>query len=166
MSHYKYLSAAFLLVFSMNAHTATKQTEIEFNFKHTPFVKFIGTAPGSNRMYDNNDIANWIYPRMVELGTLGLASNILGDCDINFSTGNNFDLLHTVSGNSLTQYKIYFQSEVFASVVNPTLTIPCNTLPTSIQFKPSGIVFGNIWESVLIQSGIYRDVVNVVVTTQ
>ncbi len=166
MFNYKYLLAVPLLMLNINAHTATKQTEIELNFTHTPFVKFIGTAAGSNRMFDNNDIAVWIYPVNVDLGTLGLESNIHGDCAVNFSTANNFSLLHTLSGNYLTQYKVLYQSQEFGVNANPTLSMPCNTLATSIQFKATGIVVGNLWEEGLIQSGIYRDIVNVVVTTQ
>ncbi len=166
MHYSKCLSVALLLSLNTSAYSATNQTEIELNFTHTPFVNLVGTAPGSNRMYDNNYIADWIFPVNVDLGTLGLASNILGGCGVNFSTANNFDLLHTVSGASLTQYKVLYHSQEFGINTNPTLSIPCNTVPTAIQFRPTGIVFGNFWEAGLIESGIYRDIINVVVTTQ
>ena len=166
MCNYKYLSVFFLLLVSGSASTATKQAEIDLSYTYTPYVTLVGTAAGSNRMYDNNDIADWIFPRIVDLGTLGLESNILGDCTINFSTANSFDLLHTVSSASLTQYKVLYQSQEFGLSANPALTIPCNTLPTTIQFIPTGIVIGNFWEAALIQSGVYRDTVHVSVTTQ
>jgi len=161
----KLVIMAFL--FSNSAlNAATDQTDIEFSYTYTPYVKLIGTAPGSSRMYGNNDIANWIFPSVVDIGTLGLESNVGGDCDMNFSTLNNFNLLHTVSGNSLTKYKILYQSQEFGLDSNPTLSIPCNTTPTTMQFTPTQIVFGNLLPSLFIESGVYRDVITVVVTTQ
>ena len=159
---------ACLSLFSYTAisHAASDQTDIELSLTHTEYVKLTGTAPGSSRQYDNNDIANWIFPSVVDLGTMGLESNVGGNCDLNFSTLNNFQLLHTVSGNRLTKYKILYQNQEFGRTSNPTLTIPCTTLPTTIQFTPTQIVFGNIFPALLIESGNYRDVVTVVVTTQ
>lgn len=159
------LTCLFLLA-SSHTFSATDQTDIEFSYTYTPYVKLIGTAPGSSRQYDNNDIANWIFPSIVDLGTLGLESNVGGSCDVNFSSLNNFDLLHTQSGNSLTKYKLLYQSQEFGLSSNPTLSIPCNTVPTTIEFTPTQIVFGNLFPALLIESGIYRDVVTVVVTTQ
>ena len=160
------LVAGLLGLSCVQSNAATDQTDIELSYTYTPYVKLIGTAPGSSRQYDNNDIANWIFPSVVDLGTLGLESNVTGSCDINFSTLNNFNLLHTVSGNSLTKYKILYQAQEFGLASNPTLTIPCNTIPTTLEFTPTQIVFGNLWPALLIESGIYRDVVTVVVTTQ
>ncbi len=155
-----------LSVFSASIQAKTRQTDIELTLTHTEYVKLTGTAPGSSRQYDNNDIANWIFPSVVDLGTMGLESNVGGNCDLNFSTLNNFELLHTVSGNSLTKYKVLYQNQEFGRTSNPTLTIPCTTLPTNIQFTPTQVVFGNIFPALFIQSGNYRDVITVVVTTQ
>ena len=154
------------LILNTSVYAATDQTDIEFSYTYTPYVKLIGTAPGSSRAYGNNDIANWIFPSVVDIGTLGLESNVGGDCDMTFSTLNNFNLLHTVSGNSLTKYKILYESQEFGLATNPTLSIPCNTTPTTMQFTPTQIVFGNLLPSLLIESGIYQDVITVVVTTQ
>lgn len=155
------LSASNVITFA-----ASETTDINISVTHTPYVNLIGTAPGSSRYYGNNDIANWIFPSIVDLGTLGLEANVAGNCDINFSTLNNFDLLHTVSSNSLTKYKIIYQSQDFSQTSNPTLTIPCNTLPTTIEFSPTQIVFGNLFPALLIEAGVYNDVVSIVVTTQ
>ena len=158
-----------LLIVALNslAYAAdSKQVDIELQITHTPYVHFTGTAPGSHRMYDNNDIANWIYPTLVNIGTLGLESNMTGNCDISFSTVNNFDLLHTASSRSLTQYEIFYQSHVFGRTNNTLLTTLCNTAPTALEFKATGIVIGNFWEEVLIQSGVYRDIITVTVVTQ
>ena len=157
---------AVLLFSSQITSAATDTTDININVTHAPYVKFIGTAPGSTRYYGNNDIANWIFPSIVNLGTLGLESSVSGNCDINFSTTNNFKLLHTVSGNRLTRYKIIYHAQDFSETNNPTLTIPCNTVPTDIEFSPTQIVFGNLFPALLIESGVYRDIVTLVVTTQ
>ncbi len=162
----KQLLIGLSLIIAQNVFAATDQTNLEFDYTYTPYVKFIGTAPGSSRQYDNNDIANWIFPSVVNLGTLGLESNVGGTCDVNFTTLNNFDLLHTVSGSSLTEYKILYQTEEFGLTNNPTLSLSCNSIPTDIEFKPTQLVFGNIFPALFIQSGIYRDVVTLTVTTQ
>ena len=166
INHSKILIASLLLASTSTVIAATHSTNVDVSVTHAPYVKLIGTAPGSSRFYGNNDIANWIFPSIVDLGTLGLESNIGGNCDINFSSVNDFDLLHTVSGNSLTKYRVIYQSQSFSQTSNPTLTIPCNTLPTTIEFSPTQLVFGNFLPSLLIESGIYRDIVTVVVTTQ
>jgi len=166
MINNRYLLVSSLLFISTSLSAVTKQAEIEMSYKHAPYVKLIGTAPGSNRVFDNNDIADFITPVTVDLGTMGLDSNIPGDCEVNFSTLNNFDLKHTVSGSSITRYKVLYRTEEFGRASNQPLIMPCTSVPTSIQFRATGIVFGNIWESVLIQSGTYSDTVNVVVTTQ
>ena len=103
------IASSILFATGTVAFAATDTTQIDLSVTHVPYVKLIGTAPGSSRFYGNNDIANWIFPSIVDLGTLGLETNVGGNCDINFSTLNNFDLLHTVSNNSLTKYKILYQ---------------------------------------------------------
>ncbi len=160
------VSASILCVSSAIAFAASETTEINVSVTHVPYVKLIGTAPGSSRFYGNNDIANWIFPSVVDLGTLGLETNVGGNCDINFSTLNNFDLLHTLSNNSLTKYKILYQSQEFGLATNPTLSLPCDTVPTTIEFTPTQIVWGNLFPANWIEPGVYSDTVTVVVTTQ
>ncbi|MEE9326853.1 MAG: hypothetical protein V3U71_06105 [Cocleimonas sp.] len=163
----KTILAALLCAPQVLIYAATSdQTEIDINVTHTPYVKLIGSAPGSSRFYGNNDIANWIFPSIVDLGTMGLESNVAGNCDMNFSTINNFRLLHTASNNSLTKYKVIYQNTDFSITNNPTLNIPCNTIPTTIEFSPTQIVFGNIFPALLIEAGIYQDTITVVVATQ
>ena len=160
------IASGILLATGAVAFAASDTTQIDLSVTHVPYVKLIGTAPGSSRFYGNNDIANWIFPSIVDLGTLGLETNVGGNCDINFSTLNNFDLLHTVSNNSLTPYKILYQSQEFGPATNPTLSLPCDTVPTTIEFTPTQIVFGNLYPALLIEAGVYSDTVTVVVTTQ
>ncbi len=161
-----FITSCLLLMPNAISFAATDTAVISMSTTYTPYVSFTGTAPNSNNAYGNNDIANWIFPSIVDLGTLGLESNMGGNCDINFSTQNNFDLLHTVSGNSLTKYKVIYQSLEFNDTTNPTLTTPCTTLPTTMEFSPTQIVWGNLSPTTWIESGFYQDVVQITVTTQ
>ncbi len=154
------------LLTTTNLQAATEHTDIQVNVIHDEYVKIVGTAAGSSRMYSNNDVANWIFPNTVDLGTLGLESNMSGNCALSVSTQNNFKLLHTVSGQRLTRYKLIYESHDFSETNNQGITLPCNFTPTNLQFAPTELVFGNLFPSLLIESGIYRDIVTFVVTTQ
>ncbi len=147
------------------AFAATDSGQLNFKVSYAPYVTLIGTAPGSTRVYDNDDIANWIFPSVVDLGTLGLESNIPGNCNITFTTINDFELLHTLSSNSLTQYKLLYQSQEFSNTSNPILSTPCSTIPTTLEFTPTQIVWPNIFPSVTMEHGIYQDTVTLVVTS-
>ena len=157
-----------LLLFGLSnlAFSATKQAEIDVQVTHTPYVNFTGTAPGSTRTYDNDDISNWIFPIDVDIGTLGLESNISGNCSINFSTLNNFDLLHNNTTSSLIRYKILYRSLEFGRANNPPLTMLCNTNPSLLQFKADGFYFGSFLGGAFMQSGLYSDIITITVVTQ
>ena len=155
-----------LLIFVASSFATTDTAIINLSTTYAPYMKFSGTAPGSSRSYGNSDIANWVFPNSFDLGTLGLESKISGDCDINFSTQNNFSLLHTISSSNLTKYKVIYQSQEFSGTSNPTLTTPCTTLPTTMKFAPTQLVLGNSSPTALIESGVYQDVVNITVATQ
>ena len=46
---------------------ATEHTDIQINVIHDEYVKIVGTAAGSSRMYSNYDVANWIFPNTLNL---------------------------------------------------------------------------------------------------
>jgi len=148
------------------AYAATESTQINLQVIHDEYVRIVGSAAGSSNSYSNNDIANWIYPNVVDLGTLGLESNMQGNCDFTMTTLNNFDLLHTVSNQSLTKYKVIYESQEFNADNNSTLPLPCSLTPSIIQFSPTQIVTGNFSPSTLIETGTYSDTITIVVTTQ
>lgn len=157
---------AFLLTVSAFSTTnaATDTAEITLSHTYDPYVNFTGTAPGASRFYDNGDVYNFIFPATVNLGTMGLESNISGDCDIDFTTMNGFKLEHTVSNESLSNYRIEYQGETFEEGNNPQLTIPCSSTPTDLDFVLIGLSLSGF--DLFIPAGIYRDVVSVTVTTQ
>ncbi len=165
------IPAPILLILTLSttltcAYAATESTQIGIQVTHDEYVKIVGSAAGSSNTYSNNDIANWIFPNIVDLGTLGLESNMQGNCDLSMSTLNNFDLLHTVSASSLTKYKVIYESQEFSETNNPNLSLPCNLTPSIIQFSPTQIVWGNLAPSALIQTGTYSDTVTITITTQ
>ena len=126
-------------------------------------MNFTGAAPGASRFYDNADVANFIFPVQVNLGTMGLASNVSGDCDLEFSTINNFKLLHTVSNKNLSDYSILYEGEVFEETSNSQITRNCNLAPTDLDFVLNGWTLAGF--DFFIDAGIYRDVVTVTVTS-
>lgn len=142
----------------------TDSTDITISHTYTPYVNLIGTAPGASRFYDNDDIVNFIFPITVNLGTMGLESNVSGDCDLDFTTANGFRLLHMVSGQNLANYEVLYEGQSFSQSANPGLTIPCNTTPTDIDFRILGLSLAGF--DFLIPAGVYQDIVTVTVTTQ
>lgn len=162
------MTSCLLFIPVASSFAATDTTVINMSTTYTPYVNFTGTAPGSSRFYSNSDIVSFVTPNVANLGTLGLESNISGNCDINFSTINNFRLLHTVTGNNLTPYTIIYQNNNFNSSSSPTLTLPCTTPATSLEFTPSsGSFFTNLFIGLaFIPSGIYQDTIHITVTTQ
>lgn len=147
-----------------STYAANDSAVIDISHTYTPYVNFTGTAPGASKFYDNDDLVNFIFPLTVNLGTMGLESNVGGNCDLNFTTQNNFALEHTIIPTTGGDYTINYQGQSFSSANNPTLTTPCTTAATDIDFILNNntiIGFDNF-----IPSGVFQDIVNVVVTTQ
>jgi len=143
----------------------TDSTDITISHTYTPYVNLIGTAPGASRFYDNDDLVNTIIPIPVNLGTMGLASNISGNCDLNFTTANNFKLIHTQFPDNLANYRLLYQNATFDASSNLPLSLPCNTTPTDIDFILTGAI-SLAGEDAFLLAGVYRDIVTVTVTTQ
>ncbi|MEH6456255.1 MAG: hypothetical protein V7749_08025 [Cocleimonas sp.] len=137
---------------------------INLSLTYTPFVSLTGTAPGASRTYDNDDITNSGVPKPVNIGTMGLESNVGGICDLTFTTANTFKLLHTVTNNNLGNYKIHYKGLEFNEINNPLLSLPCTSTATDIDFELNSFGFSNI--DPFLDSGTYQDVITVVVTTQ
>jgi len=162
------IQTAFLYIvtalISASTSAATDETVIDISHTYTPYVNFTGTAPGASRFYDNDDLVNFIFPLTVVLGTMGLESNVGGNCDLEFSTLNNFELQHTIIPTTGGDYTINYQGETFTDGNNPTLTIPCTTAPTEISFRLNNLTIIGFDNS--IPSGVFKDIVTVIVTTQ
>jgi len=142
------------------ANAAGESTDILVRVIHDQYVRLTGTAVGSSRMFSVDDVKppNGSKP-LLSLGTLGLQSNIAGNCSMDFSTANNFRLRHTVSNKKLTSYILKYRNKRITRRKH-TLTMPCNVLPTTLAFKRRG-KFRN-----RVRSGIYSDIVTITVTTE
>ena len=158
---------AFLLFVSTSSMTkaATDSTDITLSYTYAPYVSLTGTAPGASRFYDNSEITNSGAPLPVNIGTMGLESNVGGACDLIFSTANGFKLKHTITGNNLGNYKILYKGVEFNETSNPQLQLPsCTSAATDIDFELNAFSLSSI--DFFLDSGIYRDVITVIVTTQ
>ncbi len=162
--YFKIVAVLLCMSASLTAKAATDHADITLSHTYEPYVNFTGTAPGASRFYDNDDVYHFIFPVRVNLGTMGLESNTTGDCDLNFSTVNNFKLRHTVSNQTLSKYRVLYRGYSFSRSNNPELTIPCNTTPTALDFILTGWSLAGY--DGLIPAGIYRDIITVTVTTQ
>jgi hypothetical protein len=64
MINIKQILLSLSLIFSIGlpivapVQAANDQTEIELSVTHFPYVMFTGSAPGSSRFLDNNDISS------------------------------------------------------------------------------------------------------------
>ncbi len=152
----------FFAVPSSNA--ASDSTVINLSYTFASYVSLTGTAPGASRFYDNNDLVNLSSALSVNIGTMGLESNVGGICDMEFSTVNDFKLIHTLNGNSLGGYIIQYEGEVFSEVSSPILQLPCTSSATDINFKLNSASL--VGFDFFLASGIYQDIINVEVTTQ
>lgn len=164
----KPLSLALITIFISSilnvANATTDNTVIELSHTYTPYVNFTGTAPGASRFYDNDDLVNFIFPLTVVLGTMGLESNVGGNCDLEFSTLNDFELKHTIIPTSGGEFTINYQGQTFTKGNNPIISTPCTTSATDLSFELNNLTI--IGFDNFIPSGLFKDIVTVVVTTQ
>ena len=162
----KKLSIIFLIAilsaaFSLNA--AQDTTEININTTFVDYVNFIGSAAGISKFYSFDEVKPLrrnIRGPIVKIGSLGLESNSVGDCDVEISTQNDFRLRHTVSNQELTEYRIKWKRNNISRTANRQLTFPCNTDANNFLFQ----TVGNFRSDT--QSGIYQDIIMITVSTQ
>ena len=93
---------------------------------------------------------------------MGLESNSVGDCDIEFTAKNDFRLRHVDTNVRLTAFRLRWKGEVMSG--NPVrtnkFTTGCNSVATNLSFQAVARFNSNP------QAGIYQDIVTVTVTTQ
>lgn len=147
--------------FTLNA--AQDTTEIKVNTTFVDYMNFIGSAAGISKFYSFDEVKpvrNNKRGPIVRIGKLGLESNSVADCDVEISTQNNFRLLHTVSNQELTEYRIKWKRKNITQTENRQLTLPCNTDANNFLFQ----TVGNFRSDT--QPGIYRDIIMITVSTQ
>ena len=140
---------------------ATETTNINLQVIHNEYVQLAGSAVGAERHFSVDDInPPGSFRPWLSLGKIGIASNVAGDCTINFSTLNTFEFKHTVSNKRLSQYKLFYKGKTIRNNKNMTRTLPCTSPPLELMFKSVGTFKHQI------ESGIYSDTITITVTTQ
>jgi len=156
------LLVATMLVIVNTSFATTDVTNINITSSSLPFVNLAGTVVDTIKTFSASDIKptgnKKIGPR-VTLGTLGLESNISGSCSLNFSSQNTYKLKHLISNVLLTKYILRYKG-VGITGKHTEIEVPCNQAQKPLIFRTVGRFNDNT------QSGIYRDVVTVTVTTQ
>ncbi len=157
-------SVSFLLLSSvLTLNAAQDSSEMNIEVTLVDYVNFIGSAVDASKFYTVDEIKpvgnNKRGPR-VNIGKLGLESNSVGDCDVEFSTKNNFRLRHLVSNQKLTSYRLRWKGKNITRKRNRQRTLACNIKATNIKFQTVGNFRNNP------QAGVYQDIITVTVTTQ
>lgn len=156
--------AVMMLLIPTSAIVAVEDsTTIDLEYTHTEYVNLTGTAVGASKFWTVDDVQpvgnNPRGPRVL-IGTLGLESNVGGDCDLDFSTQNNFRLRHIISNQRLTNYRLRYRGTNITRNRNRQMTVPCNFNPSNFQFQSTGNFRQNP------QAGVYQDIITVTVTSQ
>lgn len=149
---FKQLFALLPLIMGVT-YAATDSSSINMEVVYAPYVKIIGTSLG-NKVIDVDDIRG---NNVVNIGTLGLESSIIGGCSFTLTSQYGFSLKHSQGNQRLTDYQLEYMTNTITS--NTTLVIPCNTAKTSIDFKATSKVKKNP------RPGFYSDIITLTVTT-
>lgn len=155
-------SLALVLFLAVTAYAAEDSVSINLSVAHTQYVTLTGTVVGASRTFAESDIkpaANGQEGPTVELGTLGLASNVPGNCALSFTTANNFRLRHLDTNKSLTAYSLFYDGQNIDKK-NGEITKSCNSAASPLTFSTNKNYQKNV------QTGIYQDKINIVVTTE
>lgn len=148
-------TTAFLFASTSIAFASTDSTDIEINVTKDAFVNLTGSAVGSSNSFTTDDIDN----ATVSLGLLGLESNSSGDCDISFSSANNYKLNHEVTSETLVDYAISYAGVNNDGTNTNNVTTACNTVASSLDIISPAM-------PATINAGVYKDIVTVTVVTQ
>ena len=162
----KLLTSLTLVLFSsaLTLQAAVDSTDIELNLDVPEYVNIIGTVVGASKYYTADEIGPTVAINRgdwITLGTLGFESNNSGDCDVEFSTQNNFRLRHTVTNQRLTNYRLRYEGSVISRTRNQQNVYPCNLAASDFEFQK----IGAFWRENT-QDGVYQDTVTITISTQ
>ncbi|MDX2368264.1 MAG: hypothetical protein QNK36_07665 [Colwellia sp.] len=88
-----------------------------------------------------------------------MESNSTGDCDVSFSSINNYKLNHEVTGETLVDYAISYAGINNDGANANNVTTACNTVASSLDWISQAMPAS-------INAGVYKYVVTVTVVTQ
>ena len=154
------LALAFLLL-TGTLQAEIKTTDINLSFSHIEFVNLTGTLVGATRYFDMDYIrppSGAAGPK-VDLGTLGLDSNIPGNCIIRFDSANTYKFRHTISNKRLARYRLWYRGKKLTNKRNE-ITTPCSFAPEMVQLSTTRRFRKRI------KSGLYQDILTITVITE
>ncbi len=159
-----------LLIVTSNSYVqaADDSTQIRLSYKHIEYLNFTGTAVGAAKDFNANELlptnatgqATFGSNQSINLGTLGLNSNIPGDCTLDFSTTNNFRLVHQTLGQTLTSYQLNYKNTNISQGNSNQIVLPCTSPLSNIDFKATGAI------TEAPSKGVYQDIVRITVTSE
>lgn len=152
-----------LLVMTQFVSAGEDKTSIQLNVVSPGYVKFSGTVVDTSHYFSEVQVKPSSSQKpgpTISLGTLGLNSNVSGDCTLNFSTDNNFGLRHVSSNTKLSDYLLNYRNKNISGKQNKKMSVPCNYKPEKIKFNTTGQYLAEV------EPGMYSDTVRVEVVTQ
>jgi hypothetical protein len=155
------VASAILLATSTATFAATDSGTININVTQSEFVALTGTA------FDNTAAAPATFTTTaldasfggagLSLGTVGLNSNLLGNCNIQFSSTNSFSLKDGTT--TLVGYGLTYDS---------TAVVAATDITKSCQFTAAALTLNSsaaLPAANTIAAGTYSDVISVIVTS-
>lgn len=155
------LALAGLLLTSSVSFAATDSKTIDIEVTQGDFVELVGSAMDGN--VKTVTLSSIQAGTASTIGTLGVNSNLAptANCDIAFSTINNFRLRHETSGDTIRNYFLTYNGANISSNADTDAnqTLGCQEVASNLDFTPNGTLMENA------PSGVYKDTVTVTITT-
>lgn len=147
-----------LIVSTSAALAATDTKTINVQVTQGTFAELTGSAvDGHVNTVSMNSIES---NAAVSLGTLGVRSN--GDnCELKFSTLNNFSMIHDTTGSLLKRYQLSYLGRSVSSNDAPTIRLDACTINNQLLTFAAR---GNMPE--VIETGWYQDRVTITLTAE
>lgn len=157
MKH-SYTALATSLLLALSSAALAVDRNIELVASEGELLELYGDAFGEPKALD---MATIKAGTVISLGGVGVKSNIAGDCDVNFSTTNDYKLSHTtITGEVLTSFSLKYAETTFNRNNSTAVTTSCNVSPTALTLNPVAVDATRT-----IEAGTYKDTIIVTVTT-
>lgn len=155
------IASAVLLATSTVAFAATDNGSININVTQSEFVALTGTAfdntAAAPATFTTTQLDGSFTGAALSLGTVGLDSNLLGNCNIQFNSTNSFSFKDGTT--TLVGYGLTYDGAAVAAATNIPKT--CQFTAAALTLKASAALpVAN-----LIAAGTYSDVITVTVTS-
>lgn len=155
---YKTLVISLLLTSSSVAIAATDSKSINIEIEKGEYVQLVGSAvDGNTKVITLQDVINGTSK---SLGTLGVDTNIVTNCNISFETTNTFALKHSSSEDILKKFTLTYLTNTIDENNLSINGVSCLQSRSNLTFNPTG---AKLVERV--RSGTYNDTITVTVTS-